>query len=209
MRIDRIAFCAIFGCTTCVRGQDFVGTWLWSVTTDNGDALVEPGETASVLLSIDFDPDVFEKGLTGELVTGLGMARFDTLGGVNAAKGTILGWQVENNLGEKTGDQTTSDGVSLFGTNAQQGLGELFVWDDPIDVLSFEWSTEEFGQYSVNYSTSMLEPLLVWEGHFGDEFGELVEWDHVEAEVVFQVVPAPASALPIAGLVLAMTRRRR
>ena len=32
-------------------------TWLWDVTTQNGDAIVEPGETATVTISMLIEPD--------------------------------------------------------------------------------------------------------------------------------------------------------
>jgi hypothetical protein len=50
-------------------GQDeFLATWLWDVTTQNGDAIVEPGETATITLSIDFTPNVGEPGKTGKII---------------------------------------------------------------------------------------------------------------------------------------------
>jgi hypothetical protein len=55
----------------------------------------------------------------------------------------------------------------------------------------------------------MLEPLLVWEGHEDGEFGELVDWSHIEAEIHFTVVPAPTSTLAMLLGASLVTRRRR
>lgn len=194
--------------TSPAEAQEAVGQWLWSVTTDDGDAIVEPGETASILLSIDFDPSVGENGLTGDDVTGLAKARFDTLGGQNAANGAVQGWFVHNNLADFTGDMTTTDGISLFGTNAQQGFVDFVVNDDPIDVLSFDWKTDDFSGYEVHYTTSMLEPLLVWEGGW-DPDGTQVAWSAIEADVSFHVVPVPASTMAFVVGALVLRRRTR
>jgi hypothetical protein len=188
--------------------QEAVGEWIWSVSTDDGDAVVEPGETATILLALDFEPSVGEIGLTGEVVTGLAKATFDTLGGANADRGMIVDWFVWNNLADFTGDLTTTDGVSLFGTNAQQGLADFVVPDDPIDVISINWATADFSGYEVHYATSMLEPLLVWEGGW-DPDGEQVEWSTIEADVSFQVVPAPEGAVIVCALFASAARRRR
>jgi hypothetical protein len=202
-------FAMVASTAASASAQEYVGTWTWTVSTDNEDAIVEPGESATILLSINFSPDVGDEGMTGERVSGLGKATFNTLGGANSERGSIGSWHVKNNLADKTGDLTTTDGVSLFGTNAQQGLGQLFISDDPIDVLEFEWSTDDYSGYLVTYTTSMLEPLLVWEGHEDGEFGELVDWSHIEAEIHFTVVPAPTSTLAMLLGASLVTRRRR
>jgi hypothetical protein len=186
---------------------DAQATWLWDVKSQNGDAVVEPGETATVVLSIDFDPNVGEPGLTGETVQGIGWAIWDTLGGANSDKGAISGWVVLNNLDNLTGDLTTTDGVSLFGTNAAQ-LGQgPWADDDPVDVLSFEWATDDYFAYTVEYMTSTAQ-MWIWEGPNTNE-GEYVDWPFFEGAISFQVVPAPATFGFATLGVLAVGRRRR
>jgi hypothetical protein len=117
-------------------------------------------------------------------------------------------WFVRNNLADFTGDLTTTDGVSVFGTNAQQGLADFVVPDDPIDVISIDWTTDDFSGYEVHYATSMLEPLLVWEGGWDPE-GVQVKWSTIEADISFQVVPAPGSLLLPACILIGAARRSR
>jgi hypothetical protein len=185
---------------------DAQATWLLDVTTQNGDAVVEPGESATVVLSIDFEPNVFEPGLTGETVQGLGWAIWDTLGDANAEMGQIADWVVLNNLAALTGDLTTTDGVSLFGTNGAQGL-DFWVDDDPIDVLTFEWVTDDYAAYTVEYMTSTAQ-MWIWEGPNTNE-GEYVDWPFFEGAISFQVVPAPGATVVAAFGLLALHRRRR
>lgn len=185
--------------------------WLWNVTTQDGDAIVEPGETATVTLSIDFHPDADVDGP----VQGLGTAYFDTAGLGGAANGTVVGWQVLNDLDNLSGDTTTTDGVSLFGTSAIQ-LTPFpgFVHDDPIDVLQFEWQTENYSSYQVEYATFTSDRMhgdhmiIVWEGD--DLFSaKPYPWPIEEAAVVFEVVPAPAASFVVVAGMMANCKRRR
>ena len=194
-----------------VGGQ---ATWLWDVTTENGDAIVEPGETATVTLSIDMVPDVnFGDGP----VLGFGFAIFDTLGGDGAANGQILDWEVLNALDNFTGDLTETDGVNLTNTWLGQhpDLG-AFLPSDPIDVFEFTWGTNDYSGYSVEYATETLpigDPpiahnILVWEGEFLGEH-DVFHWPIAEATISFAVVPAPSVLALFAGGAACMTAPRR
>ena len=184
-------------------------SWLWEVTTQDGDSLVEPGETATIKLSINFDPDV----TPGGPVQGLAGAIWDTVGGLNASAGTITGWEVLSNLDDLTGDTTTTDGVSLFASTAAQG-GQVYNHDDPIDVLSFEWKSDDYTDFVVEYTTitTLHDPadhlIFVWEGD-DPWFADAIAWPIDEAMVSFQVIPAPASALLIGIAGLGAARRGR
>jgi hypothetical protein len=54
----------------------------------------------------------------------------------------------------------------------------------------------------------MLEPLLVWEGGWDPE-GAQVKWSTIEADISFQVVPAPGSLLLPACILIGAARRSR
>ena len=85
------------GMITPLAQADGTGIWLWEVTTDDGDAIVEPGETASVLLSMHMLPN------QGFNVVGISATIWDTLGMANADKGQIVDWEIHNSLGDLTG----------------------------------------------------------------------------------------------------------
>jgi hypothetical protein len=195
------------GALAQVEGE---ATWLWSVTTQNGDAIVEPGETAMVTLAVDMDPDADRDGP----VLGLAGVIFDTLGDPNAGKGQILGWEFHNGLDHLTGDTTTTDGVSLFGsTAAQLPLLDLLHFD-PIDVMTFEWAPVDDGAYVVAYTSSTASVLTMAPCYAGIYTGnqddvDAMDWPIREAMISFEVIPAPASALALAGSALRLGVRRR
>jgi hypothetical protein len=191
------------GITPALAYADGTGIWLWDVTTNNGDAIVEPGESASVTLSLQMLAN------PGFNVVGISATIFDTLGKTNADKGEIVGWDVLNGLDNLTGDVTTTDGVSLYGTNAGQlTVFGPFTSANPIDVLTFEWSPVQMGTYSVDYQTDT-ETVLIWEGETKDT-AQAVHYDVVEAALSFNVVPAPgAGALGLTSMLLLVARRRR
>jgi len=183
---------------------EFIGEWLWEVTTDDGDALVEPGETAAVTLSVDLDPSVGDPGPTpGLVVSAFGGAIFDVLGGLNADKGQILGWEYPTEeLLYAFGDVATTDGISIFGVSVAQGVGDAPEDPgDPLDVLTFFWRTENFtNQYVVEFSTNTSDEFFVaWEGELpGDtEYGFSLD-DALEASIAFDVVPVPSTGSVIA-----------
>lgn len=185
-------------------------TWLWSVTTQNGDAVVEPGETALVTLELLMESDVYEPDMYA-----FGVAEFDTLGGQGAELGQVVDWTVLNGLADITGDLTTTDGVSMFGTTAYQvDLQGPFVEDNPIAVFEFEWMPDVQGSYAVQYDTHSYLPearqeVLIW---IADESGNYTieeHWPVTEAAISFEVVPAPAGATLLAlGGTVALRRRR-
>jgi len=198
--------------TPAHAGEEPSVTWLWEVTTDDGDALVEPGETATVTLSADMEPSVGEPGQTdGFIVVGIGSTIFDTIGGMNADRGGIADWQVLNMLDFQLGDLTTSDGVSLFGTLAGQGpsFNLFFTDDDPVDVLTWSWSTDDFSGYVVQYETST-EGFLIGEGDEpGDIDDSFLARTVFEAKVEFHVIPSPTAASAILFLSPVLLRRHR
>jgi len=189
---------------------EFTGKWIWEVTTDDGDAVVEPGETAAVTLLMDLEPSVGEPGPTeGLVVTGFAGGIFDVLGGANAAKGEIVGWEIPKILLTGTGDLTETDGVSLFGVNVSQGVGVQTIDPaDPIEVVAFQWTTDAFSSYTVEYTTESV--LAAWEGVFPKETLNSFLVEPVEGTIAFDVVPAPPTTIGLlGGLVLLRQGRRR
>lgn len=199
--------CAAAGCASIAAAQGDA-SWLWSVATQDGDGVVEPGETATITLSVDMVP-----AMNGEWAF-IGGAFFDTLGGLNADQGTVLHWQVLNELDVFAGDTTTTDGVSLFDTSAGQLYGiDPFVQDNPVDVFRFEWMAQSYSMYEVEYETltaSIFDNVAgfidVWAG---PSLGELERelWSVSETTIQFQVVPSPGAAVVLLGS-LAYARRR-
>jgi len=192
--------------STALAGQELIGVYLWQVTTQDGDAVVEPGETATVSLWLDMTPSVVDSQTDGN--QGVSAMIFDTVAGPGAANGQILGWQINEDLGFLTGDLTTTDGVSLFNINTGQlTLFGPFSHDDPIHVISFEWKPDLIDDYVVQYMTST-SALEVWEGAFDSTVS--TPWTPVEAQISFQVFPTPGSvACILAACGLLSTTRRR
>ena len=184
---------------------DGTATWLWDVTTQDGDTIVEPGETASVTLALLMEPSP-----GGGPWVGLGAAIFDTIGMRGADQGHIAGWTIHNDLSDLIGDQTTTDGVSLFGTEAGQvNTFGPFVSDNPIDVITFEWVPDTLAPLDVAYQTvSAIENVhvvLVYEGE--DKESALATFYPVtEAAITFTVVPTPPTLLLLA--IFTLPRRR-
>jgi len=210
-------FAAWLLCTAvCAHGASAqeTATWLWDVTTDDGDAVVEPGETATITMSLDMQP-----GDDWETVLGFSGATFDVLGGDGAANGSVLDWQVLNELDFASGpDESFLDGASILNIEAAQVPFGPFKIDDPLDVLEFHWTTDDFGNYAVTYESSTANWFTdeLVEGKVdvlvdpdGDNLGQLALWDAVETSVTFHVVPAPGGVVVFLVGAGAMVRRRR
>jgi len=198
--------CAAASAAAQVDGQ---AAWLWEVKTQDGDAIVEPGETATVTLSIDMEPDVGE-----EMVLGFAGADWNVFGSTNATKGMIGEFGI---LGELFALPGETDGVNIFGLGAGQFQLDLFSDDDPIKVMFFEWIPEVPGSYQVGYSTETItgsDQQQVIGVHVGEELfsdSEIEFWPIEEAAISFQVVPAPGGVFVTgaSAFILAGRRKRR
>jgi hypothetical protein len=190
-----------------------VGMWLFDVTTQDGDAIVEPGETATISLFLDMDPSVGEQLPDGSFLYAFAAVNLDVLGGANAANGQVLGWEGNDALTQLAGDTGTTDGVSIFGVELGQiGLG-ISDFSDPIHLLSFEWEPMKAGAYGVEYEPTVDALggpgfiVWTWDGQNNNAL-DTEFWAIEPGTVQFQVVPAPA--LPsVAGLALLTCARRR
>lgn len=199
-----IAFAiAVFGASNFAFADGTI-TWLWDVTTANGDSLVEPGETANITLIADLSPDVnFPDGP----VLGFAATVFDLLGGSNAQLGVISDWKIIgiDGLVEQQLD------YDLLGVTIAQSTGQdFFSPADPISLFEFEWTPQTYDHYQVSYSTATTL-MRAWEGT--EEVPFLVDWTSIDASIDFLVVPSPPSLLLWGTLgivaVSAHTRRRR
>jgi hypothetical protein len=200
----RVCGAVVAGLCAGAPAQEVSATWLWDVTTQDGDAIVEPGETATVTLTL-----LMEVEAGKDEVFALADTRFDTLGGTNAANGSIAGWELLNKLGDFAGDHTATDGVSLFETYAANCFGIQMIpctLDNPIDVLAFEWTTADYSGYTVDYATST-EFVSVWKDLFGDQ--DYVQVGVSEALISFQVVPVPSIPVCLSSVIGALALRRR
>jgi hypothetical protein len=185
-----------------------MGQWLSEVSTQDGDSIVEPGETATVSLWMDMDPSVGEMLPDGTSVYAFALGFFDMLGGANADMGMVLEWEGNDTLTHLVGDTGTTDGVSIFDVE----LGQLLNLDtdqhDPIFLMSFKWEPADFGEFEVTYVPFVDIPE---EGsgfwiHKDDFTHEL--WATDGHEIVIMIVPAPSICIPfLASFVL--SRRRR
>jgi hypothetical protein len=190
-----------------------VGMWLFDVTTQDGDAIVEPGETATISLFLDMDPSVGEQLPDGSFLYAFAAVIVDLIGDENAANGQVLGWEGNDALTQLAGDTGTTDGVSIFDVQLGQiGLG-ISDFSDPIHLLSFEWEPIEVAAYGVEYEAligALGGPGFIvwtWDGQNNNAL-DTEFWAIEPGTVQFQVVPAPA--LPsVAGLALLTCARRR
>lgn len=171
---------------------DGTATWLWNVTTQDGDAIVEPGETARITLSLLMQPG------DGPFIA-FATAVFNTLGTTNADKGTIVDWDFPERHLTLVGDTTTTNGVSLFETTVGQlTVGGPITSANPIDILTFEWAPSIYEPLDVAYETDSWQPephtITVWEGESKPTAINVV-YPVTEAAVVFTVIPAPPTIL--------------
>lgn len=171
---------------------DGTATWLWDVATQDGDAIVEPGETATITLLLHMQPHDHPWSAFAATI-------FDTIGGDGSSNGHIVAWKIHDHF-DLAGDTTTTDGVSLFDTQAGQFTvgGGPFNEDNPVDIFSFEWQPDVLDSYEVNYATiSDIEgerAVFVWEGTSKyDATGAL--YPVSDTLITFTVVPAPPTIL--------------
>jgi hypothetical protein len=176
-------------------------TWLWEVSTPDGDAIVEPGETATVRLSIDLSPSPGEQG-----VQAFGAIIWDTLGGLNADTGGIISWVIDPRLTLHLGDMTTTDGVSLYLSTAAQQGDPCCLTSDPIWIMDFTWGTDDYSPRTVEYTTMTYEGIAaIW---FSSGNWKYVEWPAIDTTANFAVVPVPGAAFMLGSICSVFALRR-
>jgi len=146
--------------STGATAQDLgEATWQWEVTTDDGDAIVEPGETATVHLEVKM-----------EAAAGVDLAGFlgtdvDLLGGLDADRGEITDVSVllVNPVPPFFGGDliTFFDEEPGFNAYLEQCLEcAAFGFGEVLPVLEFEWTTTDFSGYTVEFS-SVSDTVLI------------------------------------------------
>ena len=194
------AFIAVAGLAAAANAQSGSASWMADVTIVNET-------TAEWTLSLSMDADTPFVALSATI--------FDTLNTAGDEFGGVTGWEVLNSLADLTGDLTTTDGQSLFGTNAGQlTVFGPFTSDNPVDILTFTWEAADGftigdGPDTVTYSTAT-ENVTLWVGDDKDTATALdITGNVTEAEFSWTVVPTPASAALLGLGGLALARRRR
>jgi hypothetical protein len=188
-----------------------MGQWHSEVSTQDGDSIVEPGETATVSLWMDMTPSVGEMLPDGTTVFAFGGGFFDMIAGANADMGIILGWEVNDTL--DVGVDGTTDGVSIF----DQGIWQPAIPEsddsDPIFLMSFEWRPSDYSLFDASYTPFVsIDVPNKGPGFFLYKVdGPTEVWPTSEHEITIVVVPTPAStgALLIGGLAYRRSRRAR
>lgn len=185
-----------------------VGAWMWDVATPDGDSLVEPGELATVTLSLDLMPSVGDQQDDGEFVIAFGGSEdLDILGGINADKGEILFWEANPFLWLGGG----SDGVNITDILLFQFPQGPTDYSDPIELVSFVWKPDVYEPFQVTYQAQSLHQgqagVLVWET-FGQQSLHGETWQVTTTSGEFAVVPAPAASAVLLVTSLASRRRR-
>jgi uncharacterized protein (TIGR03382 family) len=190
-----VALLAVAGLGGMAQAQSLV----WMASTDDADLIINPGESITWTLSATM-------GGNDEFVA-LAATIFDTLNTNGAGLGGITSWSVLNDLDQLTGDLTTTDGVSLFGTNAGQlTVFGPFTTANPVDILEFTW-TSNGSAGDVAYATKT-DSAVLWIGPNMDD-AVSVDAQATDTEFGWTVVPTPASAALLGLGGLALVRRRR
>jgi hypothetical protein len=214
MRLELVPILACLPGAVALGQAQGVGHWISEVSTQDGDSIVEPGETATVSLWMDMTPSVGEKLPNGLEVVGFGRGSFDMLAGPDADKGLAIGWEVNESL--FVANEGTTDGVSIFDVYFGQPFYLGMNMSDPIFLMSFEWQPKEYSLFHAHYTPFVDIPDQMQEGfvvfaadQIGHGFSEI--WPTSEHEIMIIVVPTPAStgALLIGGLAYRRSRRSR
>jgi hypothetical protein len=195
-----VALIGVAGLAAAANGQTGSAEWMANVVAPDG------GTTATVTLSANMTADTPFVALSATI--------FDTLNTAGSDFGGITSWEVLNSLDELTQDLTTTDGDSLFGTNAGQlTVFGPFTSANPIDILTFTWTADDgfvIGAGSdVSYTTSTTN-FLLWVGDDKKTADALdIGGSVTDAAFGWQVVPTPASMALLGFGGLALARRRR
>jgi len=177
----------VAGLVSSAHAQLGSSEWLWTVTTDDGDAIVEPGERATVELSMVVDPD------DPEAFIGFAGASLALVPDAGANSGKIVDAQIAPGW-EFDAIGPVIDGAALATTLAQDIFNEPFIEENPVQVFELDWTTTEFDGQTVGYFTESATVFLAFGGPGfvsiiteGGMFPSPVE----EAKIEFQVGSCP------------------
>ena len=172
--------------------------------TGNGDGIIEPGESAVLTMQtrMDWDGSGFEFLAFGGVIV-------DFLGGDGTGDSS---WTILNSLDDIVGDTTVDEGENLRNMGFLQLDFLGYTTDNPIDLARIVWDPQgDYSARTVSFTTDLTPSLGVVGVLVRNDNGKVVSenWSATEADISFEVVPAPAS-LALLGLGgLAASRRRR
>ncbi len=171
-------------------------TYQWTVTTDNGDTNLEPGESASLSLWALMDPEV----------TGFAGTIYDILGIQNWDSGNIV---YLNNLFNAFGDpgfvRDNNDITGIESFQLPPAFNQDFVADNPIELYQIRWSTDDYTPRVIEVGDADHLNHDV----YTDDFGTSVPYQGIPGIARFTVgIPTP-STLPLLALATLTTLRPR
>ncbi len=199
----RTAAPILFLAATTAAASAQVATWYWTVSdTGNGDGVIQPGESALLLLSASFDPPQPNDGGFA------GTDPYSILGAGGWASGVV---DERVNLLDGHGIHDAGDldtdnnilGIAHYQLPEffQQGLMNK---DNPIALFSIRWTPHDYAPRTVTLDNGGPDAYI-----YTDYWGNYLLYSGAGGSVTFHVVPAPASAAAFGLGALAALRRRR
>lgn len=171
-------------------------TYFWTVTTDDGDTDVQPGEKAYLSLWGVMDPE--QVGFAGSIYDIRGVQNWDT--------GALESY---SNLLHHLGSETIQENNDITGIDAFQLpplFNPRFIADNPIELYRIIWSTSDDTARVVELGDADHLNNDV----YTDDFGSSQSYQGVPGVARFTVnVPAPAAFGVFAAAPLGRGRRRR
>lgn len=194
MRLTNLAAVGVLAaCAGAVAAQGVV-TYHWLVNDSGGDYLYSGESVLNFKLYALMSPEA----------TGFAGSQFEILGGHEFATAGVI-TNYENKLGSLTDDgelQGNNDILDIEAFQLPPLFNPNFVADNPILVYEFDYQvTDFFTILSVRSANHVSSDV------YTDTFGTNVPYDTVPGSVRV-IIPAPASAVPMLGL-LGLCRRRR
>ena len=186
---------AVAGIAAAASAQTL--TYSWSVSdTGNGDGVIEPGESALLIMSGTMSPNA--AGFAGSI--------YDIIGGANWDTGSVDSYV--NRLNELTDDgalQANGDILLIESFQLPSAFNGNYVSDNPIELYYITWTPADYTARTVSVGDANHLNNSV----YTDSFGTSVEYSGVAGSTSFDVVPAPASMalLGLGGLVAGRRRR--
>lgn len=190
----------------------------------NGNGVVEPGETARIVLGVSFEPTYGSPanwqsstpwGTLPGTVECFGSLRFGLFGGNDAESGQ-LSFKGKAPV-EWTSSYKYTKG-SIWNVYLRQDPGSILIYDNPLDLMWWDWIPDTYDPRFVDWygeawplATATNKVILKTDLPTGEK-GVLVKdiWITLPTGLVgIQVVPAPAAAPGLGLGLLLMNRRRR
>ncbi len=199
---------------------------MYVTVKDNGNhnGIVEPGETARIVLGVSFEPTYGSpanwqsKSSWGTLpgtVECFGAIRFGLFGGDDAESGQ-LSFKGMAPV-EWTSSYMYTKG-SIWNVYLRQDPGSILLYDNPLDLMWWDWIPDSYDPRFVDWYaeawpiTAAINKVILKTNLPNGQKGVLVKdvWITLPTGLVgIQVIPAPAAAPALALAFLAMKQRCR